>query len=239
MPVCGVFYRFFIFPLQRNILILYHRVHFCQCICIVDQLNFMITTMMLMSTMAMVTVKYSNLHINYMKNRIFIMSRAWEKEKIRVPDRNRNPWPPKHCPLSYENSCWARPFTILSSFVTRIPHTARIIGVNSVLYSIKQRKMVNFKLVSEIWKMEYSSCEEHGKKKTNLPTFFIYQIIQSNLDYPDLDYPDFLIIQTCYSGPIFPWIFIITVKKSRLTSFPPTLTYDWRFSGICCYVFLY
>ena len=29
------------------------------------------------------------------------------------------------------------------------------------------------------------------------------KVLQSNLDYPDLDYPDYSIIRTFFSGPIF------------------------------------
>ena len=32
--------------------------------------------------------------------------------------------------------------------------------------------------------------------------------VQSNLDYPDPDYPDYSIIRTFFSGPNFPWILI-------------------------------
>ena len=31
----------------------------------------------------------------------------------------------------------------------------------------------------------------------------IFTVLQSNLDYPDLDYPDFSIIRTLFSGPNF------------------------------------
>ena len=32
---------------------------------------------------------------------------------------------------------------------------------------------------------------------------YMVAMVQSNLDYPDLDYPDFSIIRTSLSGPIF------------------------------------
>ena len=38
--------------------------------------------------------------------------------------------------------------------------------------------------------------------------------VQSNLDYPDLDYPDFSIIQTFPLAPFFSWILISFDLKS-------------------------
>ena len=47
--------------------------------------------------------------------------------------------------------------------------------------------------------------EERSKRHEFLPLVFIVKIImvQSNLDYPDIDYPDFLIIRTFSLVPFF------------------------------------
>ena len=53
-----------------------------------------------------------------------------------------------------------------------------------------------------LWNIEQNSQRSMGN------------VVQSNLDYPDLDYPDFSIIRTFSLVPFFSWILISFDLKS-------------------------
>ena len=76
------------------------------------------------------------------ENEIISISRAWEKEKIRVSDRIRTYDLPNTgrtlCPLSY-GELMESEVILLGSYLTRVLHTAKISNVENVVYDERMR----------------------------------------------------------------------------------------------------
>ena len=60
----------------------------------------------------------------------------------------------------------------------------------------------------------FCECKKITKTRLIIPTNRKLIYVQSNLDYPDLDYPDFSIIRTFSLVPFFSWILISFDLKS-------------------------
>ena len=86
------------------------------------------------------------------EDELIYMTRAWDKEEIWVPDRNRTHDFPNTLralyPLSYNNSRRAKSFNWV--YVTDLLHTARITTVEVIMSSDKWIKMVNFGSVIKV-----------------------------------------------------------------------------------------
>ena len=94
-------------------------------------------------------------------SKLINMTRAWDKEKIWVPDRNRpcdlpNTWQALY-PLSYKNSWRARSFDCVHMW------QVSYILLGSALFN-KWIKKVNFKLGIEMWMVNWSTWHECGTK---------------------------------------------------------------------------
>ena len=107
---------------------------------------------------------------NKCENELISMSRAWDKEKIWVPDDLPNTGRALY-PLELWRTHGDRGHIhVLGLYLTCIMHTARVMSMSYCV--VKEWKMVNFKLGESNVKVK-SACHEHGtKKESESPTGF-------------------------------------------------------------------
>ena len=98
---------------------------------------------------------------------VFVLSRAWDKEKFWVPMRNRalDRRTPRSdaLPLSHRDSTMSEVYYEVQ--MTRVLHTARISNFDSVMFLNRIREMVSFELDKEMLSafrspQKFSLCEK-------------------------------------------------------------------------------
>ena len=99
----------------------------------------------------------------------FILSQAWDKEKIPSPYEELNLRPSDLCsdalPLSHKDSSVSR--VSYEVLMTCILHTARISNVNSIMFFDRKVEMVSFELGEELRKMFFCLVTSVGQRKNS------------------------------------------------------------------------
>ena len=100
-------------------------------------------------------------YFRVVKDESFNMARAWDKENIWVPDRNRNhDLPNTWRALTELRELMVSKVISLSSHVTGVLHTAGTSTVEFIVSSDRWMQMVNFELGNQMWRMNYSTWHE-------------------------------------------------------------------------------
>ena len=99
----------------------------------------------------------------------FVLSQAWDKEKIPSPYEESNLRPSDLCsdalPLSHKDSSVSRvSYEVLMTCILR---TARISNVNSVMFFDRKVEMVSFELSEELRKMFFRLVTSVGQRKNS------------------------------------------------------------------------
>ena len=101
----------------------------------------------------------------------FVLSQAWDKEKIPSPYEESNLRPSDLCsdalPLSHKDSSVSR--VSYEVLMTCILHTARISNVNSIMFFDRKVEMVSFELGEELRKMFFRLVTSVGQEKILSP----------------------------------------------------------------------
>ena len=102
-----------------------------------------------------ITRMITRITISISRKMFFVLSRAWDKEKILSPHEESNLRPSD---VSYVSEVY------YEVHMTRVLHTARISNVDSVMFVNRIREMVSFELGKEIEKDVFRlviSCRYH------------------------------------------------------------------------------
>ena len=104
-------------------------------------------------------------HIRVIEKVVFVLSRAWEKEKILSPHEESNLRPSDsalRCSITKPQRLYG-----YKVHMTRVLHTARISNVDSVMFLMEIVEMVSFELDEELRKMFFRLVTSVGQRKNS------------------------------------------------------------------------